>query len=91
MMMSLDGIDKNMYVTDKRKWMPLGSGSPGHQIYRREKWDRDDRVVMLRAEDMWSISSTRTPKSDDQLTRVKMTEKRSSRKRSKALGDGSEG
>ena len=91
MMMSLDGIDKNMYVTDKRKWLPLGSGSPGHQIYRREKWDRDDRVVMLRAEDMWSISSARPLKRDDQLTRAKMTEKRNSRKRSKALGDGSEG
>ena len=83
MMMTTDGVSLKKYVTEKSRWVPLGDGPPEKQIYRRLKWDRDDRVIMLHADDMWSISSARPPKRASPLILSEINQKRLARLRSK--------
>ena len=69
-LMGEHGVSEENYVTDKHLWNVLGTGDPASKVYRRvgPTYNRDDRVVLVGAEDMWSISSTRPCKRSKQRT-----------------------
>ena len=90
-LMEQHGVTLDSYVTEKDKWLPLGESNPDTQVYRREKWGRDDRVVMVPKNDMWAISASRPLKRENQATLEERIEKLLARMRSKALRGGGEG
>ena len=63
-LMGEHGVSEEDYVTDKYRWTQLGTGDPDQQMYRRvgPTYNRDDRVVLVGAEDVWAISSSRPSK-----------------------------
>ena len=50
-------VDLNWYTDDEADWTVLGRGKPGQMVYRRLKWGRDDRVVLVDANEVFAVAN----------------------------------
>ncbi len=50
-------VDLNWYTDDEADWTVLGQGKPGQMVYRRLKWGRDDRVVLVDADELFAVAN----------------------------------